>query len=140
MRLIGSGENAPTPHQGTPPVQPVMVVRKNAAYRGVYWRLIGAALSGFVTAIALATLMFSFMPTFVFMVAVVIAGAGGLITITLAMSARKEEEVHQLAASLQRPNALLEDSSSQDAAHQPSSHSRGGGTDGEVERRWTAEP
>lgn len=127
----------------TPSVQPVMVVRKNAAYKGVYWRIVGAALSGVVTAIALATLMFSPMPTFVFMVAVVIAGAFGLVTITLAMSARKEEEVHQLAASLQRPDTLLEASPVEmTPAHDPLTPSCAprAATDGEVEKRWTADP
>ena len=125
-------------------VQPVMVVRKNAAYRGVYWRIVGAALSGLVTAIALATLMFSPMPTFVFMVAVVIAGASALVTITLAMSARKEEEVHQLAASLQRQDvALLEPPLREDAplpGAPASLKASRAATDGELERRWTADP
>ncbi len=80
--------------------EPTIAVRTNSAHRGVRLRLFGAAACGLVAAIATASVLVLNLQSFVLLIVGVIAGGCALVTITLAMSARKEEEVHQLAASL----------------------------------------
>ena len=75
---------------------------RRAAHRGVRARLIGSALCGVIAASAGAVIVISALHSFVFLIVATIAGGFALVAITLAMSARKEEEVHQLAAKLSR--------------------------------------
>ncbi len=93
-------------------VAPPIPVHRDAAYKGVYWRLVGASLCGAVASGALASLLLLGLSGFVFLIVATVAGGFALVAITLSMSARKEEEVHQLAATLwqkAREERLLED-------------------------------
>jgi hypothetical protein len=119
-------ESSPTPaltHEPcaltpSPSYAPTIAFHAQGAHQGVRRRLFGAAASGLVAAVAAASLLIFSFQTYALLMVCVIAGACALVTITLAMSARKEEEVHDLAASLSRQlpdeKPALEDASSTD--------------------------
>lgn len=105
MRYRQPPDASASPVDASPPTTlptyaPTISSHTLAAHHGVRRRLLGAAVCGLITAGAAASLLIFSLHSFVFLIVLVIAGGCALITITLAMSARKEEEVHQLAAAL----------------------------------------
>lgn len=102
----------------SPSYAPTIAFHTQGAHQGVRRRLFGAGASGLIAALAAASLLIFTFQTYALLMVCVIAGACALVTITLAMSARKEEEVHHLAASLSRQlpdkSPAREDASSTD--------------------------
>jgi len=100
------------------------VVRPDAVKRGVQSRLLGAALCAFVTLVCLGALIGLDLHRFT-MMAIASLGMGSVAsTVAMALSARREEHIHQLASELTRPIGLLE--------HQSATMEDASPTDGSV--------
>ncbi|MEM1348245.1 MAG: hypothetical protein AAGI01_06815 [Myxococcota bacterium] len=85
-----------------------IVVPPGAVKRGVQLRLLGAAVGALVTLLCLGSIIGLDLPQFT-MMALASLGAGSVAsTVAMALSARREEHIHQLASDLMRPIGLLE--------------------------------
>lgn len=102
-------------------MQPMLEIDVGAANRGVAWRLFGAAACGGLALTSMLLLVFLASALYEALLFLGMSGAFVLASFTLAMSARREEEVHQLAASL---HALPP------GRHEPGPHERNPMTDG----------
>lgn len=89
--------------------EPLRVDAK-AAERGVRTRLLGGVLAGALTFACALAVIFMAPDKFTFLALTALAVSGLLVAISLIMSARREELVHQLASDLQEdPHKLLVD-------------------------------
>lgn len=91
-----------------------MRLAPDAASRGVQARLSGALLTGLVTAVCLFSLL-ALQPAGFTAIALIITAIGAFTgSVSLILSARREELVHQLANDLLREDRLLEPPASGD--------------------------
>mgnify|MGYP000253463087 FL=1 len=89
--------------------EPLRVDAK-AAERGVRTRLLGGVLAGAMTFACALAVIFMAPDKFTFLALTALAVSGLLVAISLILSARREEIVHQLASDLQEdPQKLLTD-------------------------------
>lgn len=82
-------------------------VPRDAAARGVRARLYVAAIAGALTLLCLLQIVLGRPETYAFIALATMGSSGLLATVTLVLSARREEEVHQLASEMSREIPLL---------------------------------